>query len=166
MQIFYSHSKRQKPLAREIAENLGKRFKSWIDEDQINLGDELNLTIASAVSDQVDILLLLLCRDAASSEFVKKEVDWALERESALGYNFLHVVVIDSDVLNDPHWSFVRNRKYLELRGFEEADVDALGDKLRDQLVVWLMRRLAAQKKQLMMASKRCHSRKSDLLSG
>ena len=82
MKLFYSHSKRQKPLVRDISQCLGKRFKSWIDEDDINIADDLDITIGTAINDDVDLFLLILCRDAGNSDYVKKEVEWALRAGS------------------------------------------------------------------------------------
>lgn len=139
MQLFYSHSSRQKPLVRELSELLGKKYSSWIDEDRIKLGDGLGVRIANGISDDVDIFILLLCRDAAKADWVKKEVAWAQGRESKTGEKIIFVVLLDREVIEEEQWTFVKEKKYLELASFEKSDVEALAKKLNEQILSFLI---------------------------
>lgn len=146
MNLFYSHASRQKPLVREISKALGSRFGAWVDEEAIKLGDGLAVRISESIENEVDIFVLVLCRDAAKSDWVKKEVAWARERSAATGDNFIFVIAVDEEVLDDPHWSFAKARKYLKLSSFEFQDVHGLAEKLREQIISWLIDKHKAAK--------------------
>jgi len=45
MKIFFSHSSRDKPLVREIQKSLPEHIKSWIDEKELLIGDDLKDSI-------------------------------------------------------------------------------------------------------------------------
>lgn len=78
---FISHNWRDKPLARKIASTL-KHFgiRVWIDEAEIKLGDSLIEKIRLGI-DKMDYLIALISKDSIKSEWVKKELDLAMNQE-------------------------------------------------------------------------------------
>ena len=79
--VFISHSWSDKPLARKIAQTLhGFAIKVWLDEAEIKLGDSLIEKIRDGI-DSVDYVLALLSAEAINSEWVKKELDVAMNQE-------------------------------------------------------------------------------------
>ncbi|MEW9702712.1 toll/interleukin-1 receptor domain-containing protein [Paenibacillus sp. SI92] len=78
---FISHNFRDKPLARKISANLGLYgVKCWIDESEIKLGDSLIEKIREGI-DNGDYLIALISKNSISSEWVKKELDVAMNQE-------------------------------------------------------------------------------------
>ncbi|MFT4104741.1 MAG: toll/interleukin-1 receptor domain-containing protein [Lacrimispora sp.] len=79
--VFISHNYKDKPIARKIAKELNKYgIKSWIDESEIKLGDSLIEKIRDGL-DRVDFLIALISEDSIRSEWVKRELDIAMNNE-------------------------------------------------------------------------------------
>ena len=81
--VFISHSWHDKALARRIAETVqafGGRV--WLDEAEIKIGDSLEEKIRQGI-DNVDYVIALLSNKSVSSEWVKKELDVAMNQEIA-----------------------------------------------------------------------------------
>jgi len=79
--VFISHSWSDKPLARRIAETLRNfAIPVWLDEAEIKLGDSLIEKIRAGI-DSVDYVLALLSKEAVASEWVKRELDIAMNQE-------------------------------------------------------------------------------------
>lgn len=79
--IFLSHSHSDKLFVRKLASDL-KKFgvKVWIDEAEIKLGDSLIEKIREGI-DKMEYLAVILSPDSVKSEWVKKEVDVAMNQE-------------------------------------------------------------------------------------
>lgn len=81
--VFISHSWHDKALARRIAEavqTFGGRV--WLDEAEIKIGDSLVEKIRQRI-DGIDYVIALLSNKSVSSEWVKKELDVAMNQEIA-----------------------------------------------------------------------------------
>lgn len=79
--VFISHNYKDKPMARKIAKELSKYgIKPWIDESEIKLGDSLIDKIRDGL-DRMDFLVALISENSVHSEWVKKELDIAMNRE-------------------------------------------------------------------------------------
>ncbi len=79
--VFISHNYKDKPLARKIAKELNKYgIKVWIDESEIKLGDSLIEKIRDGL-DHMDFLIALISDNSVNSEWVKKELDIAMNNE-------------------------------------------------------------------------------------
>ena len=79
--IFLSHNHADKPFARKLAADLRRSGHNvWIDEAEINIGDSLIEKIRDGLDD-VDYVAALLSSNSIESEWVKKELDIASNRE-------------------------------------------------------------------------------------
>ena len=79
--VFISHSCQDKHFARRLARDLqSSGAKVWIDEAELNIGDSLIEKIRRGI-DSMDFLAVLLSRASVASEWVKKEVDIAMNQE-------------------------------------------------------------------------------------
>jgi hypothetical protein len=79
--IFLSHSHADKSLARKLAADLRVAgHVVWIDEAEIEIGDSLVEKIREGI-DQVDYVAALLSSTSVESEWVKRELDLASNRE-------------------------------------------------------------------------------------
>lgn len=141
MQIFLSHSSRQKPLVREVRKAFPTHISTWLDEEKLLLGDEMSLTLESAIRSETDYLLLFLDDWAARSTWVERELRWAAERERELGRAFVLVVVLDETAISLGPLD-VSSRKYLKLTDFSDASVRALGQSVVSELFALICRDL------------------------
>jgi len=79
--VFISHNYKDKPIARKISKELSKYgIKPWIDESEIKLGDSLIEKIRDGL-DHMDFLIALISENSVHSEWVKKELDIAMNSE-------------------------------------------------------------------------------------
>lgn len=79
--VFISHNSKDKPVARQIAKVLIYHgIKPWIDEAEINVGDSLTEKIRDGL-DNVDYVLALISKNSVDSEWVKREIDVASNKE-------------------------------------------------------------------------------------
>lgn len=81
--VFLSHSWQDKDFVKTLAQDLEMRgVMVWLDEAEIKLGDSLIDKIRDGI-DQMDYLAVILSRVSIKSEWVKKEVDIAMNQEIA-----------------------------------------------------------------------------------
>ena len=79
--IFLSHTHADKPIARRLAADLRAAGHSvWIDEAEIEIGDSLVEKIRNGL-DQVEYVAALISSASVGSEWVKRELDIASNRE-------------------------------------------------------------------------------------
>ncbi len=79
--VFLSHNQKDKEFVRRLANDLKLAgAKVWIDEAEIKVGDSLIEKIRSGIDD-VDYLAVILSSHSVRSEWVKKEVDVAINQE-------------------------------------------------------------------------------------
>jgi formylglycine-generating enzyme required for sulfatase activity len=79
--IFLSHNHADKPFVRRLATDLRQAgIKVWIDEAEILLGESLVEKIRQGI-DEMDFLGVVLSEDSIQSEWVKREVDIAMNQE-------------------------------------------------------------------------------------
>lgn len=79
--IFLSHSWQNKPEAHKVVEALAiERIPCWLDEQQLDYGAELRVSLRSAIA-QSDIYLYLVSDAANNSEWVQDELKYAVGLE-------------------------------------------------------------------------------------
>ena len=79
--VFISYCSQDKHFAKKLSFDLGLfGVKVWIDEGEIKVGDSLIEKIRQGI-DQVDYLAVVLTPASVNSEWVKKEVDIAMNQE-------------------------------------------------------------------------------------
>jgi DeoR/GlpR family transcriptional regulator of sugar metabolism len=134
MQIFLSHSSRQKPLVREIRKNLPEHLSTWIDEQKLLFGDSLTQSIETTIRSETDYVLLFLDDHAASSDWVKKEIKWTLQAEKALNRTILLPIIIDEVAVAKMDDLQFKDRKYLILKDYVESSVRTLSENITSEL--------------------------------
>lgn len=141
MKIFLSHGSHQKPLIREIISFFPKNISNWLDENDLLFGDDLSNSLEYAIKSDVDYVLLFLDNKSAHSPWVKKEINWALEKQQQIARNFLLVVLTEVcdnlEVL--PH---INSRKYIKLDGFSERDIKNVANEISSELFSLICRDL------------------------
>lgn len=142
MKIFMSHSSRIKPLVREVAHHLPRHILSWIDENEILIGDDIKFSIMRSIDAHSDFLLVFVDEHAARSEWVRKELLWAFEHENNIGRPFVLPVVIDRDSWEVLIPEDARGRRYLTCEDYSQAGIRSLAESLVSELFARLSRDL------------------------
>lgn len=72
--VFISHSSLDKPFVRELMKALAQEnIDSWLDENEILVGDNIREKVTSAINDS-QALIIVLSPSSAKSEWVKYEI--------------------------------------------------------------------------------------------
>ena len=110
--IFLSHSWQNKPQARKVVEALAiERIPCWLDEQQLDYGMPLRASIKTAIS-QSDIYLYLVSDAANSSDWIRDELEFALDLEHE---NALRIVPVRLPDTDSPLPPLLRGRVYATL---------------------------------------------------
>jgi hypothetical protein len=145
MRPFFSHSSKQKALVKRLVHYLPKGIQPWIDEYDMPAGASVHLSLQQAVARGTDHFVLFLSSEATQSEWVSREVDWALKRERDENrIMILQVVLDDSEVglWDSPALSALKNRHYLKLFNQDDLQLQVLSQQLADNLYELLESRL------------------------
>jgi hypothetical protein len=142
VRIFLSHSSRDKDLVHGVLRRFPTWLTGWLDEDRLLLGNELSASLKDAIDSEVDYVVLFLSDAAASSTWVRQEVDWALEQEIKLERVFLLPVLV-GDTREQLAELGLAGRVYLEMTRFGDDYSKLLADQLADQMGRWMSRMLS-----------------------
>lgn len=116
--IFLSHSHSDKAFARKLAADLrGRGYVVWIDEAEIKIGDSLVQKIRDGI-DLVDFVAAILSKASIESEWVKRELDMASNRE----IEERRVVVLPLLVEDVELPGFLKGKFYGDFRSVETYD--------------------------------------------
>jgi hypothetical protein len=146
MKIFLSHSSRDRALVREIRDYLPKHIKTWLDEDDLLVADDLKVSIKSAIEEEADFVVIFLAREAIKSDWVKQELEWALEREKKIGRTFVLPVLVE-DIWDEVEPEEFRRRKYLKCLDQSKEGVRNCAQTLSNHIFAWLSRYLDESKR-------------------
>jgi hypothetical protein len=135
MKLFLSHSSKDKAIVREIKGNLHEFLDIWLDERQLIPGESLINTLEGAVSES-DLVLIFISKASIESEWVNKEIDWAMNKELELNRPFLMPIVLDGS--NPP--SSLASRHYFNLSSQSKNDVTALSNELNEKLFQYVVK--------------------------
>ncbi len=144
MKIFLSHSSRNKPLIREIKSYLPEHIKLWIDEKDMLIGDNLETSIKDAIETNSDYVIVFIDSYSVKSDWVLKELDWAISHEKEIERTFVLPVLLDKD-LEIP--LSISKRKYLYCFDFSETNIRSLSNNIISELFAWLSRDLNTKTK-------------------
>ncbi|MBI3589644.1 MAG: TIR domain-containing protein [Candidatus Liptonbacteria bacterium] len=140
MQIFLSHSSRQKPLIRELKRHLPDYLGAWLDEERLLFGDDISRSVEATIKSDTDYLLLFIDGYAAESAWVAKELEWTLQAEKTHARTILLPIVIEEDALRRIGNIEIQNRKHLSLKDFLESSVRALAESITSELFALVCR--------------------------
>ncbi len=110
--VFLSHSSKDKAFARRLGADLRRNgHVVWIDEAEIQVGDSLIEKIRDGI-DEVDFVAAVLSKASIKSEWVKKELDLASNRE----IEERRVIVLPLLIQNVTPPGFLKGKKYADFR--------------------------------------------------
>jgi tetratricopeptide (TPR) repeat protein len=126
--VFLSHSSKDKPFVRDLADALeaGDDVKVWLDEREIDYGANIVLKIGEGLD--ADVVLLILSPDSVDSKWVKEEwTDAYWEHVNTQTTKLAGVLYRDCTIPR-----LLRNNKYFDLRtnqteGFRQIKTWLLG---------------------------------------
>jgi len=150
--VFISYSYRDYFTVKTVLDRLPKKISLWIDQHNIAAGESLNEKIERVIRHKADLFLLFLSRDAANSEWVKKELTWALNREKEVGYTIVIPLLI-MDITDETYAVFkalgldLYDRKYIAFQDFSNEGLDSFAKKLSDRMFDWLVEEYDEHKK-------------------
>ena len=96
MKIFLSHSSRDQALVREVKALLPSFLNTWLDEDSLCWGDFFPAQLKSTIQSGIDFLLIFLNTHALNSNWVKQELEWAMQRERELKRIFILPILLEA----------------------------------------------------------------------
>ena len=111
LRVFLCHASGDKPAVRELSQQLRRDgFQPWLDEDDLQPGQEWELEIRKAVRD-ADVVLVCLSQGAITKKgFVQKEIKFALDTADEQPEATIFIVPIRLDECSVPerlsrwHW--------------------------------------------------------------
>jgi len=116
--IFLSHSSKDKFFARKLADGLKSHgVDVWIDEAEIKIGDSLTEKIGKAI-DTTQYFGIVLSENSVNSEWVKKELQIAIQKE--LSNKKVVVLPILLESVEIPF--FLRDKLYADFTNPENFD--------------------------------------------
>lgn len=120
MSIFLSHNYLDKPFVRKLASDLEKfKIRVWLDEAEIKLGDSLIEKIRSGI-DEVDYVAVFISKNSINSEWVKKEIDIAMNQEiEEKKVKVLPLLLDDCDLPG-----FLKGKLYADFRYHENYEIE------------------------------------------
>jgi len=133
MKIFLSHRSRDKALVREFRSMLPSFLGTWLDEDSLCWGDSFPAELRTTIQSGVDFLIIFLDKDAASSQWLKQELEWAIQRERELKRTFILPIVLE-EIGPESLPGGLSERLFLRLNDFSQASVEALAKRATEKL--------------------------------
>ena len=147
MKIFLSHSSRDKALIREIRANL-KYLDTWFDEDKLLIGEQLQETLKDVIQKESDFVVIFLDKSAISSEWVKRELEWAIERERELKRTFVLPILLENvwDLVEPAEF---KKRLYIPCLDQNRSTVEGVAKLLGQHLFTWTAKLLEESNNEL-----------------
>jgi len=141
MKIFLSHSSKDEALVKTISDYFPKHLGRWLAEYELLIGEEFELSIKKNIKES-DYLVIFLSKEAVQSEWVKRELTWALERENKLNRVFVLPILFD-DVWEKVKPKKFQKRQYLKCFDKNSDNLQKVAQQLNNDISAWLSRRLA-----------------------
>ena len=138
MRIFLSHATETKPLVRQITSRLPAHVDLWLDQDELSTGVRFPERIEEAIAEQCDFVLVFVDSWALQSEWVRREVGLALERERDLQRPYLLPILLEPLQPRLHELGALDDRLYLEALDPSETGVAAAAEALTAQLFALL----------------------------
>ena len=117
MKIFLSYSTKDEQIVRRLEKYISKEIiETWIDHKAIGGGSDLSRAIKNGIS-KSDIYFVFISQNSLNSNWVDKEIAWAMKREEKLKYEFIVPVILEKEALKRWKNKKLKDRKYIEYIG-------------------------------------------------
>jgi tetratricopeptide (TPR) repeat protein len=156
MQLFISHSSGNQSFCREIRNKIRRSFPAkvtvWLDEDFMKSGMVLDVEIKKAIDEHSDFFIIFIVEKLLTSDWVQKELKWALEKQDKIDHPFIIPVLLNSasESICEKLWGKV-GYKYKTLfcpKCSDKADdeTDAFVKKLKEDIFCLVINRMEEAK--------------------
>jgi len=133
MKVFLSHKSIEKPFVKDVVAEFPSWLSTWLDEDNILVGQDLNEALQSAILSDCNFLIVFVSDQAAQSEWVRKEIDWAQQRANELSRVFVLPVLLECSLERLSELG-LEGKKAIIATGCEKNDAKDVAKKLIDQI--------------------------------
>lgn len=131
MKIFISYSTKDNKIVRGLERYISKEMvDTWIDHQAISGGSDLNRAIKQGI-DRADIYFLFISQHSLASDWVEKEIKWAMKKEEQLKYEFIVPVLLELDAWDRWRHKTLKTRSYIAYDG----DSHLMAHKIKDTIV-------------------------------
>jgi MinD-like ATPase involved in chromosome partitioning or flagellar assembly len=122
--VFISYSPKDKEFVHRLHGDLAKKgVRTWLDAQDLNAGDVWQERIREAIKES-DKILLILSDHSVESEWVRREVDQAFEKERESNKLVLVPITLDNTVMssNAPWASDIRKVRHIgDFRNWKDS---------------------------------------------
>ncbi|HHH55324.1 MAG TPA: toll/interleukin-1 receptor domain-containing protein [Bacteroidetes bacterium] len=113
MKIFISYSTQDEKIVRELAKYIPKGVVDiWIDHTKMGGGAKLSKEIKKGIND-ANIYFLFLSKNSLDSDWVQKEIEWAIKKEETLKYEFIVPILLEEEALKKWNNKKLKDRIYI-----------------------------------------------------
>ena len=110
MKIFLSHSSKDKGFVKKISKALESQgYQTWLDEDDILIGDDITHEIGNALT-ECDVVLVFLSRYSVQSRWVNRE--WQLKFFDQINKGHVYILPLLIEECSIPQ--LLRDKKYAD----------------------------------------------------
>ncbi len=114
MKIFLSYSTKDEQIVRRLEKYISKEIiETWIDHKAIGGGSDLTRAIKKGIN-KSDVYFVFISQNSLNSNWVDREIVWAMKREEKLKYEFIVPVILEKEALKRWKNKKLKNRKYIE----------------------------------------------------
>ena len=98
--VFLSYSTKDKPIVRALCKSLHQEgFDVRLDAGEIRIGDSLEQKLSASINESVDCVVAVLSKNSVKSDWVKKEIQWAMAKEKTQkGFALLPIAIDTCDI--------------------------------------------------------------------
>lgn len=144
MKFFISHSSQNKPTIKAIIERMPLNIKTWIDEDKLIWGSDLYPAFENAIKEESDYVILFISQSAAYSQWVHREIEWAMAKEKKLNRTIILPVCIQSGEEDcSALFPQLNDRKKMILRSFDELGLERFAKEFANYLFSFICSELS-----------------------
>lgn len=168
MKVFLSHSSMDKTNVKMIVSYLPRQIRTWLDEDNLIWGADLEETFETVIKTEIDYVLVFLSNTRGNNPWVTKELNWAISHQKKIGRIFVLPIIMPGRI-DDPYLEYpeISNIKYIKLDNYEEVGFRSCAEKITTQLFSLIIDDLESmhspKKEQLTLALTRADSFMEDL---
>jgi len=116
MTVFISYSNEDKKKVNKIIKYIHSDIYTWIDHQDIIPSSILNNTLKKGI-DKADFFIIFISNNTIRSKWVQKELDWSIEREKKLKYNFILPIMLDIESYEKCKKDEIKKKSYI--KGYE-----------------------------------------------
>lgn len=135
MKFFISHASQHKPTVKEIIKLLPLKISPWLDEEKLIWGSDLTISLKDAIKQKTDYVILFISESSGKSQWVQKEIEWALEEEKKANRTIVLPIIIQSGTEDGlALFPRLRDRKNIVLNDFTDHGLKVFADQLANFL--------------------------------